>query len=97
MCFGPGCRSIQSAVDGCEKDWWKNMLYINNFGNGNGENFATVSLLSKYNTERFWTNAVLIYNMIYYSKVHWSNLVSRQWYADVYFYTIHYLSYVEMA
>ena len=53
MCFGPGCRSIQDAADGCEKDWWKNMLYINNFGNGNGENFATVSLLSKYNTERF--------------------------------------------
>ena len=53
MCFGPGCRSIQSAADGCEKDWWKNMLYVNNFGNGNGENFATVSLLSKYNTERF--------------------------------------------
>ena len=41
MCFGPNCRALEFAVDGCTRAWWRNILYINNFGGGQGgENFA---------------------------------------------------------
>ena len=41
MCFGPQCSKLADAVEGCTTDWWKNILYINNFGGGQGgENFA---------------------------------------------------------
>ena len=33
--------ALDYAVDGCTTDWWRNILYINNFGSGQGgENFA---------------------------------------------------------
>ena len=50
MCFGPGCRDIQAAADGCEKDWWRNLLYINNFFEDGAIPAAQVSLLSNCNT-----------------------------------------------
>ena len=44
-CPGPRCQEIEFAAQGCQNDWYRNILYINNFGSGNGENFATVSFL----------------------------------------------------
>ena len=32
----------EMAAKGCRNAWWKNLLYINNFGTGEGENFAEV-------------------------------------------------------
>lgn len=46
LCFGPKCASLQFFSDGCQKSWWRNILYINNFGDGNGENFADVRTFS---------------------------------------------------
>ena len=45
MCFGPDCSSIQQTSDGCASEWWKNLLYISNFGKGQArQDFGTVIL-----------------------------------------------------
>ena len=40
---GPNAETIVDHAERCQNSWWKNILYINNFGSGNGENFADVS------------------------------------------------------
>ena len=51
LCFGPKFKSLVEAGKGCQKGWWANLLYINNFGkySGNGENFSDVRI-SLYTT-----------------------------------------------
>ena len=43
LVFGPLSGTLVYQSLGCQEDWWKNLLYINNFGEGNGENFAMVN------------------------------------------------------
>ena len=72
MCFGPDCSSIQQTSDGCASEWWKNLLYISNFGKGTaGEDFGTVMFFHIY---LFQTN---IHSTLFpkFISVHWTNLV----------------------
>ena len=56
MCFGPSCSAIEPSAKGCQDQWWKNMLYINNFGDGNGENFGAVRIHNA-------NNQLFVYNI----------------------------------
>jgi len=29
--FGPGNNNMQDVVELCRREWWKNLLYVNNF------------------------------------------------------------------
>ena len=73
MCFGPDCSSIQQTSDGCASEWWKNLLYISNFGKGQArQDFGTVRFFI------FTTMSILQTNKIYFQKSF--QCIGQTWY-----------------
>ena len=49
-CFGVGPFSgfIRNSAENCEANWWKNILYMNNFVNATVENMVGIQKFLKF-------------------------------------------------
>jgi hypothetical protein len=71
--MGP-MSGVADIAEKCQDSWWKNILYINNFGDGNGENFAdvrfSVLVFKTYSNKSLVTRLLVL--------VYWTNMVPGQ-------------------